>query len=134
MSDNFNYKEFEKSLVNVPKQNKKNVIKQLKRIRKIKWFKPIDKLPKTKIRLIVNSVLKAFKINKKVEIVAYFEKPEDVFAKAMEVNITNAKVNSGRLIVNVDSSAKENVYKKSSRLRRVKELIQRNFNLELIVN
>lgn len=82
----------------------------------------------------VNVKMLEQRLGKKVEIVSYTEKPEEVFAKAMEVNLNNVKTNGNKLIINLDGAAKENVYKKNSRLRRVKELISRNFNLELVIN
>jgi N utilization substance protein A len=74
------------------------------------------------------------KLNKRVEIVAYMEKPEDVFAMALEVNYTSAKVNGGRLIISLDASSKSKAFKNNARIKRVKELIKRNFNLELVIN
>ena len=73
------------------------------------------------------------KLNKRIEIVAYTEKPEDVFAKALEVNYTNSKVNNGRLIVSIDGASKAKAFKNNARIKRVKELIQRNFGLELVI-
>jgi N utilization substance protein A len=74
------------------------------------------------------------RLNKRIEIVAYSDKPEDVFAKALEVNYSSAKKNGTRLIVNLDANAKSKAFKNNSRIRRVKELIQRNFGLELIIS
>lgn len=71
---------------------------------------------------------------KRVEFVPYFEKAEDIFANALEVNYLSSKVNSVKVSINLNSAAKAKVFKNSSRLRRVKEFIQRNFGLELIVN
>ena len=74
------------------------------------------------------------KLNKRVEMVAYLEKPEDLFAKALEVEIVTARTSNGQVIVLLDAANKAKTYKNSSRLRRVRELIKRNFNLELVIN
>lgn len=100
----------------------------------VSYLVPGGEVGKAIGKAAVNVKMLEQRLGKKVEIVAYSEKPEDVFAKAMEVNFSNAKVNGKRLVVTVDSAARENVYKKNSRLRRVKELILRNFNLELVIN
>jgi N utilization substance protein A len=73
------------------------------------------------------------KLNKRVEIVAYYSKPEDVFANALEVNYTSSKVNGERLIVSIDGASKAKAFKNNSRIKRVKELIKRNFGLELVI-
>lgn len=82
----------------------------------------------------VNVKLLEEKLNKRVEIIAYFEKPEDIFANALEVNFTAAKLNGKRVIVTLDAASKSKAFKNNSRIRRVKELINRNFGLELVIN
>ena len=74
------------------------------------------------------------KLNKRIEIVAYSEKPEEVFAKALEVNFSGAKISGKKLIVNLDGANKSKAYKNNSRIKRVRELIERNFGLELVIN
>jgi NusA-like KH domain protein len=74
------------------------------------------------------------KLNKKIELVPYSTKPEDVFAKALEVNYSNVRTSNGKVIVMLDSANKTKAYKNNGRIRRVKELIQRNFGLELVIN
>ena len=61
-----NYKKLEKDLGNIP--TKKDVIKLMKRIEKIDWFRLQKKIIKSKLQLKVNSILKAFKLDFKVEI------------------------------------------------------------------
>jgi N utilization substance protein A len=73
------------------------------------------------------------RLNKRVEIVAYTDKPEEIFAKALEVNFSNVRKNGEKIIVNLDQANKSKVFRNNSRLRRVKELIQRNFGLELVI-
>lgn len=73
------------------------------------------------------------KLNKRIEIVAYTQKPEEVFAKALEVNFSGAKISGKKLIVNLDGANKSKAYKNNSRIKRVRELIERNFGLELLI-
>ena len=74
------------------------------------------------------------KLNKRVEIVAYSEKPEEIFSRALEVNLSNAKKSGNRLIVMLDATGKAKAFKNNARIKRVKELIQRSFGLELVIN
>jgi len=74
------------------------------------------------------------KLNKRIELVPYVEKPEEVFAKALEINYATARKSGGRIIVMLDAQNKAKAFKNSSRIRRVKEIIKRNFGLELIIN
>jgi transcription antitermination factor NusA-like protein len=74
------------------------------------------------------------KMKKRIELVPFFEKAEDTFANAMEVNFTASKINGSKLVITLDSNAKAKAFKNNSRIKRVKEFIFRNFALELIVN
>jgi len=74
------------------------------------------------------------KLNKRVEIVAYSEKPEEIFSRALEVNFSNAKKSGNRLIVMLDATGKAKAFKNNARIKRVKELIHRSFGLELVIN
>jgi N utilization substance protein A len=74
------------------------------------------------------------KLNKRIEIVAYSEKPEEIFSKALEVNYSGTKKSGDRLIITLDANGKAKAFKNNARIKRVKELIQRNFGLELMIN
>ncbi|MCX6804160.1 MAG: NusA-like transcription termination signal-binding factor [Candidatus Diapherotrites archaeon] len=74
------------------------------------------------------------KLKKRVELVPYYEKPEDVFAKALEVDYATARQTNGKIIVLLDGTNKAKAYKNNSRIKRVKELIKRNFDLDLVIN
>ena len=74
------------------------------------------------------------KLKKRVEFVPFFEKPEDVFASSMEVNFTAVKKTPEKLVLNLDSASRAKAFKNSSRIRRVREFILRNYGLELIIN
>ncbi|HPM86020.1 MAG: KH domain-containing protein [Candidatus ainarchaeum sp.] len=72
-------------------------------------------------------------LKKRVEFVASYEKVEDVFANALEVNYLSSKKNDSKIIINLDSVSKAKVMKNNSRTKRVKELIKRNYGVELII-
>lgn len=100
----------------------------------VSFFVPEQLMGKAIGKAAVNVKELQNKLNKKIEFVPYFEKAEDVFANAMEVNFLSAKTNAKKLIINLDFSSKAKAFKNNSRIRRVKELIMRNFGLEVIVN
>ena len=100
----------------------------------ISFFIPEQLMGKAIGKAAINVKELQTKLNKRVEFVPYFQKPEDVFASAMEVNFTSAKVNGGKLILNLDSASRSKAFKNNSRIKRVKEFILRNYNLELVVN
>jgi NusA-like KH domain protein len=74
------------------------------------------------------------KLNKRIELIPYLEKSEDVFANALEVNYVTARKSGDKIIVLLDAQNKAKAFKNNSRIKRVKEIIRRNFNLELIIN
>ncbi len=100
----------------------------------ISFFIPEQLMGKAIGKAAINVKELQTKLNKRVEFVPYFQKPEDVFASAMEVNFTSAKVNGGKLILNLDSASRSKAFKNNSRIKRVKEFILRNYDLELVVN
>ena len=73
-------------------------------------------------------------IKKRVEIVPYFEKPEDVLAGALEVKVASAKQSNGKIIVNLAQGERQKAFKNNARLRRIREFVKRSFGLELLVN
>ena len=100
----------------------------------ISFFIPEQLMGKAIGKAAINVKELQTKLNKRVEFVPYFQKPEDVFASAMEVNFNSAKVNGGKLILNLDSASRSKAFKNNSRIKRVKEFILRNYNLELVIN
>ncbi len=73
------------------------------------------------------------KLKRKIEIVAYSEKPEAVVESTFEVKVSSAKINNGKLVVLMDSASKRKVLGNIGRLKRLKELLKRNYELDLIV-
>ena len=100
----------------------------------ISFFVPEQLMGKAIGKAAINVKELENKLNKRVEFVPYFEKPESVFANAMEVNFTASKINAKKLILTLDSASRAKAFKNNSRIKRVKELILRNFGLEVIVN
>lgn len=100
----------------------------------VSFFVPEQLMGKAIGKAAINVKELQNKLNKKIEFVPYFEKAEDVFANAMEVNFLSAKTTPGKVVINLDSASKAKAFKNNSRIRRVKELIMRNFGLEVIVN
>ncbi len=73
-------------------------------------------------------------LKKRIEFVPFYQKAEDIFSQALEINFTNIKTNGNKLVITLDSANKSKAFKNNSRIRRVKEFIQRNFGLELVIN
>jgi len=99
----------------------------------VSYFVPEKEMGKAIGKGAINIKNLEQKLNKRVEIVAYTTKPEDVFAKALEVNYSSVKLNGERLIVSLDSASKSKAYKNNARIKRVKELIKRNFGVDLVI-
>ncbi|MGI6589313.1 MAG: KH domain-containing protein [Candidatus Iainarchaeum sp.] len=72
-------------------------------------------------------------LKKRVEFVAEYEKAEDVFANALEVNYLSSKKTDSKIVLNLNSISKAKVMKNNSRMKRVKELIKRNYGAELVI-
>jgi N utilization substance protein A len=73
-------------------------------------------------------------LKKRIELVPLYSKPEDVFSQSLEINYTAVKTNGNKLVITLDSANKSKAFKNNSRIRRVKELIERNFGLDLVIN
>lgn len=74
------------------------------------------------------------KLKRKIEIVAYSGKPENVVESTFEVKVDSVKINNGKLVVSMDNNSKKKVLGNIGRLKRLKELLKRNYELDLIVN
>ncbi len=74
------------------------------------------------------------KLNKRIELLPYFEKAEDVFAKSLEIDYVTARKTADKIIVMLDAQNKAKAFKNNSRIKRVREIIQRNFGLELVIS
>jgi NusA-like KH domain protein len=74
------------------------------------------------------------KLNKRIEIIGYYEKPEDVLAKTFNIKINEVKKKNKRLIISVNADDKKKVFINVRRFKTVKELIERNYGLEMSLN
>ena len=74
------------------------------------------------------------KLKKKIEIIGFYEKPEDVLCKTFDVKIGEVKKKKNKLILTLDIINKKKVFSKIGRFKRVKDLIKRNYELEMILN
>jgi transcription antitermination factor NusA-like protein len=74
------------------------------------------------------------KLKKKIEIIGFYKEPADVLIKTFEVKIEEKEIKNKQLIVKLDMLNKKKVFSRSSRFKRVKELIKRNYDLEMILN
>jgi NusA-like KH domain protein len=73
------------------------------------------------------------KLKKKVEIIPYGKKPESIITKTFEVELEKAEEKKGKLVLSITALNKKKIFSNSGRLKRVKELIKRNYELELII-
>lgn len=73
------------------------------------------------------------KLKKRVEFIGNYEKPEDIFANALEVNYLESKKIDSKIIIKLNSISKTKILKNNSRTKRVKDLIKRNYGIELII-
>ncbi|MDD3084014.1 MAG: NusA-like transcription termination signal-binding factor [Candidatus ainarchaeum sp.] len=74
------------------------------------------------------------KLKKKIEIIGYYEKPEEVLSKTFDVKINEVKRKSKKLLLNLDLENKKKVFINIRRFKTVKELVERNYGLEMILN
>lgn len=82
----------------------------------------------TNVKLLEN------KIKKKIEIIGSFKEPEDILAKTFDVKIEEKQKKNGKLILKLSALDKKKVFSKASRFKRVKELVERNYGVEMILN
>lgn len=74
------------------------------------------------------------KLKKKVEIIGFQEKPEDVIIKTYEVKPKETIIKKDKLIIKLEPIEKKKILSNIARLRRIRELIQRNYGLGLVLN
>ncbi len=74
------------------------------------------------------------KLKKRIEIIGFSENPEKMIEKTFEVKINEVQKKKGKLLVSLDAIEKKKIFNNAGRLRRVKELIKRNYDLDLILS
>ena len=72
-------------------------------------------------------------LKRKVEILGYYEQPEMMVAKTFDVEIEEVSKKKGKVIVKLSALDKKKVFSNSGRLRRLKELMKRNCELDLVI-
>lgn len=73
------------------------------------------------------------KLKKRIEIIGYYEKPEMVIEKTFDATSTSVKEKKEKIIITMDGTNKRKVLGNFSRFKRVKELIKRNYGVEIIL-
>ena len=73
------------------------------------------------------------KLKKRIEIVGFYEEPQNMVKNTFDVEIISTSKKNGKLILGLDNTSKKKVFSNSGRLKRVKELIERNYGLNLII-
>ena len=72
-------------------------------------------------------------LKKKIEILGFYEKPEEMVTKTFDVTAEEVNKKKGKLIVKLSAMNKKKVFSASGRFRRIKELMKRNCDLDLIL-
>ncbi len=74
------------------------------------------------------------KLKKRIEIIGFYKKPENIIKNTFEVEIKEVKKTGTKLIINLDQINKKKILNNTGRLKRVRELIERNYGMNLILN
>ena len=73
------------------------------------------------------------KLKKHIEIIGYQLEPEKMVAKELEVTVQSTGKKNGKLVTKMSQSGKRKALG-NGKFRRVKEFIERNHDLELIIS
>lgn len=73
------------------------------------------------------------KLKKRIEIIGFYEKPEMVIEKTFDALSTSVKESKEKIVIMTDGTNKRKVLGNFSRFKRVKELIKRNYGVEVII-
>jgi NusA-like KH domain protein len=74
------------------------------------------------------------RLKKKIEIIGLFKDPVQTVQKTFDIKIEENKIKNKNLIIKLDALNKKKLFNKSNRLKKVKELMKRNYDLTMIVN
>ncbi|MEK6958525.1 MAG: NusA-like transcription termination signal-binding factor [archaeon] len=74
------------------------------------------------------------KLKKRIEIVGYYPEPEKLVAASLEVKYNSAQVKGSKLVLAMDGQEKRKALSNMGRFKRVKEFVERNYKLDLILN
>jgi NusA-like KH domain protein len=73
-------------------------------------------------------------LKKRVEVLGFYEKPEEMVTRTFDVQAEEVNKKKGKLIVKLNAMNKKKVFSNSGRFRRIKELMKRNCELDLILS
>lgn len=74
------------------------------------------------------------RLKRKVELVGFYQKPENTIASAFEVKIESVKNTPEMLILNLSAEGKRKVLSNIGRFKRIQELVKRNYGLGVMLN
>lgn len=74
------------------------------------------------------------KTKKKIEIIGFYKKPEEIIKNSFKVEIKETKTKGKNLIISVAPENKRKIMSNIGRLKRIQELINRNYSLNLVLN
>ena len=72
-------------------------------------------------------------LKKRVEILGFYEKADKMVTKTFDVEAEEISKKKGKLIVKLNALNKKKVFSNSGRLRRLRELMKRNCDLDLLI-
>jgi N utilization substance protein A len=70
----------------------------------------------------------------RVEIIGFYKNPQDLVKNTFKVEIKDAKKKGKNLIIEVDADNKKKILGNIGRLKRIQELMKRNYSLNLVIN
>ena len=73
------------------------------------------------------------KLKKRIEIIGWQSEPEKMVSKTLGIEVLNAKVSGNKLTVSMDPINKRKAMASGAKIKRLKNLIKRNFGKELIL-
>ncbi len=74
------------------------------------------------------------KLKKKVEIIGYYKKPEDVLEKTFKAKPSEVKTKGKKLVISLEPIDKKRILANMKKFKTVKELVKRNYGYEIILN
>jgi NusA-like KH domain protein len=73
------------------------------------------------------------KLKRRIEIIGWQKEPEKIISKTLEIEFKNAKNDGNKLIISMDSINKRKAMTSGAKIKRIRKLIKRNFDKELIL-
>lgn len=74
------------------------------------------------------------KLKKRIEIIGFYKKPEDIIRNTFKVDLKEINKKGKKLIINLDQTNKKKIMNNMGRLKRINELMERNYKMNLILN